>query len=49
MKNEDSIILIFIYGVIASHLGTDKYSIHKICYSVCISLEIITNASQVTY
>ncbi len=35
---------ILIYGVIASYLGTEKYSIHTICYSVCLSLEIITNA-----
>ena len=39
-------IFILIYGIIASHLGTDKYSIHTICYSVCTSLEIITNAYQ---
>ena len=39
-------IFILIYGAIASHLGTDKYSIHTICYSVCISLEIITNSYQ---
>ena len=35
-----------LYGMLASRLGTDKYSIHTICYSVCISLEIITNAYQ---
>lgn len=39
-------IFILIYGMIASRLGTDKYSIHTICYSVCISLETITNAYQ---
>jgi hypothetical protein len=39
-------IFILIYGVIASHLGTDKYSIHIICYAVCVSLEIITSAYQ---
>lgn len=39
-------IFILLYGVIASHLGTEKYSIHTICYSVSISLEIITNAYQ---
>lgn len=39
-------IFILIYGVIASRLGTDKYSIHTICYAVCVSLEIITNAYQ---
>lgn len=37
-------IFILIYGAIASHLGTEKYSIHTICYSVCVSLEIITNS-----
>ncbi|MEG1705609.1 MAG: hypothetical protein RR290_03435 [Clostridia bacterium] len=37
-------LFILVYGVIASHLGIDKYSIHTICYSVCLSLEIITNA-----
>lgn len=37
---------LLIYGVIASYLGTDKYSIHSICYSVCLNLEIITNAYQ---
>ena len=41
-------IFILIYGVIASRLGTDKYSIHTICYSVSLSLEIITNAYQAT-
>ena len=41
-------IFILIYGIIASYLGTDKYSIHTICYSVCLSLEIITNAYQAT-
>ena len=41
-------IFILIHGVIASNLGTDKYSIHTICYSVCLSLEIITNAYQAT-
>lgn len=46
MERLISRIFILIYGVIASHLGTDKYSIHTICYSVCLSLEIITNAYQ---
>lgn len=41
-------VFLLIYGVIASQLGTDKYSIHTICYSVCLSLEIITNAYQAT-
>lgn len=40
--------ILLIYGIIASYLGTDKYSIHTICYSVCLSLEIITNAYQAT-
>ena len=31
-------IFILIYGTIASHLGTDKYSVHTICYHVCTSL-----------
>lgn len=39
-------IFILIYGTIASHLGTDKYSVHTICYHVCTSLEIVTNAYQ---
>lgn len=39
-------IFLLLYGVMASHLGTEKYSIHTICYSVCLSLEIITNAYQ---
>lgn len=38
--------LILLYGVLASHLGTEKYSIHTICYSVCLTLEIITNSYQ---
>ena len=29
-------------------MGTENYSIHTICYSVCLSLEIITNAYQAT-
>lgn len=41
-------IFILIYGVIASHMGTEKYSIHTVCYAVCISLELITNAYQAT-
>ena len=41
-------IFILIYGVLASHLGTNDYSIHSICYAVCLSLEIITNAYQAT-
>lgn len=41
-------IFILIYGVIASYLGTKFYSIHSICYAVCVNLEIITNAYQAT-
>ena len=39
-------IFLLLYGVTASHMGTENYSIHTICYSVCLSLEIITNAYQ---
>ena len=39
-------IFLLLYGVLASHLGTTNYSIHTICYSVCLTLEIITNAYQ---
>lgn len=41
-------IFLLLYGVLASHLGTESYSIHTICYSVCLTLEIITNAYQAT-
>ncbi len=41
-------VLILIYGILASHMGTKNYSIHTICYSVCLTLEIITNAYQAT-
>lgn len=41
-------IFLLLYGMIASHLGTEQYSIHTICYSVCLTLEIITNAYQAT-
>lgn len=41
-------VFILIYGVLASHLGTNDYSIHSICYAVSLSLEIITNAYQAT-
>lgn len=41
-------IFLLLYGVVASHMGTEKYSIHTICYSVCLTLEIITNAYQAT-
>lgn len=39
-------IFLLLYGKLASNLGTEKYSIHTICYSVCLSLEIITNTYQ---
>lgn len=39
-------IFLLLYGILASHLGTYKYSIHTVCYSVCLSLELITNAYQ---
>ena len=29
-------------------MGTEKYSIHTVCYAVCTSLELITNAYQTT-
>lgn len=35
-------IFLLLYGVIASHMGTEKYGIHTVCYSVCLTLEIIT-------
>ncbi len=41
-------IFLLVYGVLASYMGTEKYSIHTICYSVCLTLEIITNAYQAT-
>lgn len=41
-------IFLLLYGVLASRLGTEKYSIHTVCYSVCLTLEIITNAYQAT-
>ena len=41
-------IFLLLYGVLASRMGTENYSIHTICYSVCLSLEIITNAYQAT-
>lgn len=39
-------VFLLLYGVLASHMGTDKYSIHTVCYTVCLSLEIITSAYQ---
>ena len=41
-------IFLLLYGVVASHMGTEKYGIHTICYSVCLTLEIITSAYQAT-
>lgn len=41
-------IFLLLYGVVASHMGTQNYGIHTICYSVCLTLEIITNAYQAT-
>ena len=41
-------IFLLLYGVVASRLGTDQYSIHTICYAICLTLEIITNAYQAT-
>ena len=41
-------IFLLLYGVVASHMGTENYSIHTICYSVCLTLEIITNEYQAT-
>ena len=41
-------IFLLLYGILASHMGTENYSIHTICYSVCLSLELITNAYQAT-
>ena len=37
-------IFILVYGVLASYMGEFKYAVHSICYSVCLNLEIITNA-----
>lgn len=41
-------IFLLLYGVVASYMGTENYGIHTICYSVCLTLEIITNAYQAT-
>lgn len=41
-------IFLLLYGVVASRMGTEQYSIHTICYSICLTLEIITNAYQAT-
>ena len=48
MERVFSRALILLYGVLASNLGTEKYAIHTICYSVCLTLETITNAYQAT-
>lgn len=39
-------IFLLLYGKLASNLGTEKYSVHTICYSVYLSLEILPNAYQ---
>ena len=41
-------IFLLLYGVSASHMGIENYSMHTICYSVCLTLEIISNAYQAT-
>ncbi len=41
-------ILILIYGTLASKMGTEKYSIHTICYSTILKLEVIASAFQAT-
>ena len=41
-------IFLLLYGVIASYMGTENYGIHTISYSVCLTLEMITNAYQAT-
>lgn len=37
-------IFLMIYGILASRLSETQYAIHSVCYSVCVNLEIITNA-----
>lgn len=39
---------ILIYGLLASKMGTEKYSIHTICYSTILKLEIVASAFQAT-
>lgn len=39
---------VLVYGILVSNIGTDKYSIHTVCYSVCVACEVITNAYQAT-
>lgn len=41
-------IFILVYGVLASKLGTKNYSIHTVCYTTILKLEIIANAFQAT-
>lgn len=41
-------ILLLYYGVLASHMSTENYTIHTICYSICSNLEVITEAYQAT-
>ncbi|MCI9585551.1 MAG: hypothetical protein HFH45_02830 [Bacilli bacterium] len=39
-------VYLLIYTLLASHLGTEMYAIHVICFAVAIKLEIITDAYQ---
>ncbi len=41
-------IFLLLYGVLASRMGTENYSIYTICYAVCSNLEFITDAYQAT-
>jgi len=41
-------IFVLIYGLLASKMGTEKYSIHSICYSTILKLEVIAAAFQAT-
>lgn len=41
-------VFILIYGILASYMGTYNYSVHTVCFSVLLSLEIITGAYQST-
>ena len=41
-------LFLLLYGILASHMGTNKYSIHTVCYTVCLALETITHAYQAT-
>ncbi len=48
LERLSSRIFILIYGLLASKMGTEKYSIHSICYSTILKLEVIANAFQAT-